>query len=312
MTSLMSTADRFGSLRAHFVPEMDSVHPFLAHLVLILSIYDRSPSPSSIPTYNGPSTEQTDIILRALTAMARRMYAAEDTLNASRNSKIPDLSHLFSSSIPHSSSSSPPSPHNATSLAADFEQNVNISESCSDRERSSHTVQLTDRALDRFRSTDCPKGLLNEFVPPTPHGVFVSCPLCGSTSDNIAVSNVSSAFKTYSSPDFPLVVPPPPLIDAPFESDMGAVEELRLLKAQISDVARVCNAIARGDLSQKVAVPVHGVVMIQFRDVVNSMVEKLDLFASELTRVSQEVGAEGCVCFPPTCSSHDTSFLAPQ
>ena len=305
MTSLMSTADRFGSLRAYFVPEMDPVHPFLAYLVLILSIYDRSPSPSSIPTYNGPSTEQTDIILRALTAMARRMYAAEDTLNASRNSKIPDLSHLFSSSIPHSSSSSPPSPHNATSLAADFEQNVNISESCSDRERSSHTVQLTDRALDRFRSTDCPKGLLNEFVPPTPHGDFVSCPLCGSTSDSIAVSDVSSAFKTSSSPDFPL-------IDAPFESDMGAVKELRLLKAQISDVARVCNAIAHGDLFQKVTVPAQGVVMIQFRDVVNSMVEKLDLFASELTRVSQEVGTEGCVCFPSTCSSHDASFLAPQ
>jgi osomolarity two-component system sensor histidine kinase NIK1 len=93
---------------------------------------------------------------------------------------------------------------------------------------------------------------------------------------------------------------------------MGAVEELRLSKDQISDIARVCNAVARGDLSQKVTVPVQGVFMIQFRDVVNRMVEKLDLFASELTRVSQEVGAEGCVCFPPTCSSHDTSFLAPQ
>lgn len=33
-----------------------------------------------------------------------------------------------------------------------------------------------------------------------------------------------------------------------FESDMSAVEELKLLKPQVSDLARVCNAVARGDL----------------------------------------------------------------
>ena len=35
-----------------------------------------------------------------------------------------------------------------------------------------------------------------------------------------------------------------------FESDMSVVEVLRLLKAQVSDLARVCNAVARGDLCQ--------------------------------------------------------------
>lgn len=39
---------------------------------------------------------------------------------------------------------------------------------------------------------------------------------------------------------------------------MSAVEELRLLKAQISDVARVCNCVARGDLTQKITDPVWG------------------------------------------------------
>ena len=93
---------------------------------------------------------------------------------------------------------------------------------------------------------------------------------------------------------------------------MSAVEELRLLKAQVQDVARVCNAVARGDLSQKITVPVQGVVMVQLKDVINTMVmnlhscygiranllvkvDKLGQFAKEVTRVSQEVGTEGYV-----------------
>ena len=70
----------------------------------------------------------------------------------------------------------------------------------------------------------------------------------------------------------PLVVPPGPLAAAAFESGLSAVEELRLLKAQVQDVARVCNAVARGDLSQKITVPVQGVVMVQLKEVINTMV----------------------------------------
>ena len=118
------------------------------------------------------------------------------------------------------------------------------------------------------------------------------------------------------SPDSsPLVIPMGPLAAAAFESGMSAVEELKLLKAQVQDVARVCNAVARGDLSQKITVPVQGVVMVQLKDVINTMVyiflpffpppsisvlniriskvDKLGQFAKEVTRVSQEVGTEG-------------------
>ena len=70
----------------------------------------------------------------------------------------------------------------------------------------------------------------------------------------------------------PLVIPMGPLAAAAFESGMSAVEELKLLKAQVQDVARVCNAVARGDLSQKITVPVQGVVMVQLKDVINTMV----------------------------------------
>lgn len=54
-------------------------------------------------------------------------------------------------------------------------------------------------------------------------------------------------------------------------------------------------AVALGDLSQKITVPVQGLVMIQLKDVINSMVGKLSQFAQEVTRVSQEVGSEGYV-----------------
>ena len=71
--------------------------------------------------------------------------------------------------------------------------------------------------------------------------------------------------------------------------------ELQLLKDQVQDVARVCNAVARGDLSQKITVPVQGVVMVQLKDVINTMVDKLGQFAKEVTCVSQEVSTEGSV-----------------
>ena len=92
------------------------------------------------------------------------------------------------------------------------------------------------------------------------------------------------------------------------------VDELKgdaMVEDDDDDVARVCNAVARGDLSQKITVVVQGVVMVQLKDVINTMVyffhfhyhfrpepskvDKLGQFAKEVTRVSQEVGTEGQV-----------------
>jgi osomolarity two-component system sensor histidine kinase NIK1 len=130
-------------------------------------------------------------------------------------------------------------------------------------------------------------------APPTSHADHIMCPTCGKAiSDTITMSKVSSSFAVSPSGS-PLVIPPGPLAAAAFESGMSAVEELRLLKAQVTDVSRVCNAVARGDLSQKITVPVQGVVMVQLKDIINTMVDKLGQFAKEVTRVSQEVGTEG-------------------
>jgi osomolarity two-component system sensor histidine kinase NIK1 len=110
-------------------------------------------------------------------------------------------------------------------------------------------------------------------APPTSHA---HCPTCGKTVSDPLVPIYSSPSSS-SSPDVhlgssPLVIPMGPLAAAAFESGMSAVEELKLLKAQVQDVARVCNAVARGDLSQKITVPVQGVVMVQLKDVINTMV----------------------------------------
>jgi len=77
------------------------------------------------------------------------------------------------------------------------------------------------------------------------------------------------------------------------ESGLSAEEELHLLRAQVRDIARVCKAVALGDLTQHIMVPVQGPVMVELKDIINQMVDRLNNFASEVTRVSLEVGTQG-------------------
>ncbi|NVB85285.1 MAG: HAMP domain-containing protein [Kofleriaceae bacterium] len=64
------------------------------------------------------------------------------------------------------------------------------------------------------------------------------------------------------------------------------------LTIQLRDVSKVATAIANGDLSQKITVDARGEVL-QIKDVFNKMVDQLNSFASEVTRVAREVGTEG-------------------
>lgn len=52
-------------------------------------------------------------------------------------------------------------------------------------------------------------------------------------------------------------------------------------------------AVATGDLTQKIIVPVKGQAMTELKDIINSMVDRLTTFAVEVERVSLEVGTEG-------------------
>ncbi|WTL45733.1 HAMP domain-containing protein [Streptomyces sp. NBC_01497] len=66
----------------------------------------------------------------------------------------------------------------------------------------------------------------------------------------------------------------------------------RNLTTQVRDIAQVTTAVANGDLSQKVEVEVAG-EMLELKNTVNTMVEQLQSFGSEVTRVAREVGVEG-------------------
>ena len=64
------------------------------------------------------------------------------------------------------------------------------------------------------------------------------------------------------------------------------------LTAQVRNIAEVTTAIANGDLSRKITVDVKGEIL-KMKDTINTLVDRLSSFASEVTRVAREVGSEG-------------------
>jgi HAMP domain-containing protein/CheY-like chemotaxis protein/signal transduction histidine kinase len=64
------------------------------------------------------------------------------------------------------------------------------------------------------------------------------------------------------------------------------------LTAQVRNIAEVTTAVARGDLSRKITVDVKGEIL-ELKDTINTMVDQLNGFAGEVTRVAREVGTEG-------------------
>ena len=64
------------------------------------------------------------------------------------------------------------------------------------------------------------------------------------------------------------------------------------LTGQVRNIAEVTTAVARGDLSKKITVDVKGEIL-ELKNTVNVMVDQLNGFASEVTRVAREVGTEG-------------------
>src|SRR3989454_838196 len=66
----------------------------------------------------------------------------------------------------------------------------------------------------------------------------------------------------------------------------------RNLTNQVRNIAQVTTAVANGDLSKKITVDVKG-EMLELKDTVNTMVDQLNSFAAEVTRVAREVGTEG-------------------
>src|SRR5205807_311744 len=64
------------------------------------------------------------------------------------------------------------------------------------------------------------------------------------------------------------------------------------LTAQVRNIAEVTTAVQKGDLSKKITVEVQGEIL-ELKDTINVMVDQLNAFAREVTRVAREVGTEG-------------------
>src|SRR5207245_7586723 len=64
------------------------------------------------------------------------------------------------------------------------------------------------------------------------------------------------------------------------------------LTGQVRNIAEVTTAVAQGDLSKKITVRVRGEIL-RLKKTINTMVDQLSSFASEVTRVAREVGTEG-------------------
>src|SRR2546429_2395296 len=64
------------------------------------------------------------------------------------------------------------------------------------------------------------------------------------------------------------------------------------LTGQVRNIAEVTTAVAKGDLSKKITVDVKGEIL-ELKNTINVMVDQLNAFAGEVTRVAREVGTEG-------------------
>src|SRR5260370_7806088 len=92
------------------------------------------------------------------------------------------------------------------------------------------------------------------------------------------------------------------------------------LTGQVRNIADVTTAVAKGDLSKKITVEVKGEILA-LKNTINTMVDQLGAFASEVTRVAREVGTEGMLGgqaegggVPPPCKhpTDPTNYLAPN
>lgn len=219
---------------------------FLTHLLSLLNIYERGVDSPLVPRYDGPRDWQTDAIERGLANVARRMYTAESFVESiSEHEKTgPKPKKRRSGSSSPSSSSSSSRKSSPPTQDAPPSNGINGSKQ---HRTSPMTICLDDipPILDPTLKTAISASAPAASTQPADY----FCPTCGRWSG----SSVSLTEQNHT--DFnglgpslsgldpngsPLIVPPGPLTVAAYESGMSAVEELRLLKAQVQDVARVC------------------------------------------------------------------------
>ncbi|KAH9475099.1 Hybrid signal transduction histidine kinase J [Psilocybe cubensis] len=116
------------------------------------------------------------------------------------------------------------------------------------------------------------------------------CPNCGNSFERSPLLHTNLQDGTE---DTPQAVPSSIVADSSDEIVFRPGEEIRLLKSQLEDVARVCESVSRGNLGHKITSPVEGGIMAQVKDSVNSMVDNLSKLANDVTRLSRDLGTDG-------------------
>jgi len=260
---------------------------FVRHIILLLSVYELGTKSASVPVWHGARTWQMDAIIRAVVGLGRRVLGAEEQV---RRCQAEHAERKPAVTVASSAGRGPGVDSYFPRVGGDCVNELYVVEHDGEPTTSKPLPPSTTTTTIATTTVRAKPALSLGSLPEPP--LAHDCPGCGrplllgldTDCEPVIHSNDSS----------PMIVPSMgPLAHAAFESGMSAVEELKLLKAQVQDVARVCNAVARGDLSQKITVPVQGLVMVQLKNVINTMVDKLKLFAREVTRVSQEVGTDG-------------------
>ncbi|EJT98286.1 hypothetical protein DACRYDRAFT_118989 [Dacryopinax primogenitus] len=273
-------------------------HPFIQHLSTIFSAYELGPHSPSIPKYSGRQDLQTNLIEENVQRLFKRLWEAEERLEAySPNKPNKRVKQLVEeeAELTRSNGAGVKRKHpESQGLPITPIQTPAVEGQATVPARGPSEPKATPMHIDlgnlppSITPEDVAKRTLRTPIPPTYH----HCPACGHImSPPSILSGLLHA--RVSSNDSPLVIPPGPLSVAAFERGMDAVDELKLLKAQVQEIARVCMGVAQGDLSKVITIEVQGPVMSELQDSVNEMVGTLKAFADQVTHVSVKVGVEG-------------------
>nr|ODO02759.1 atypical/HisK protein kinase [Cryptococcus depauperatus CBS 7855] len=261
---------------------------FQSHILSLLSVISEHPSPgypfpssgepnpedgeeededgkkkATLSTFPGKKTPAEDAIERAIIALGDRVWTAERTqLQLIQESKRGVPTHSGADLLTPEWQPSDPSPAVQPSEQAAVGP---VCLTCA-RQISPEALGLTPQQTASFYHPFT--AALSTPPPPLPEQMFFP--------PNVLAAYVSAANEAGGD-----------------DSGMSAEKELELLKAQVQDIARVCKAVATGDLTQKIIVPVKGQAMTELKNIINAMVDRLQTFAVEVERVSLEVGTEG-------------------
>ncbi|WVQ62174.1 uncharacterized protein L199_000312 [Kwoniella botswanensis] len=262
---------------------------FQAHTLALLSLISQHPSPAfpfptngqdpaghlTLSTFPGKKTPAEEAIERAIIALGERVWATE------RNQ-----------GVVHQAPKLPPGQHQASDLLTP-EWTPPIAS----------VIAASAQGVSPICPT-CTRPISENTTPTNTYpSVYASHPL------SVSLSTPDAQMRQLPSSQFGFN-PPHSILTTPSgqsvltggpgsaswsvgDSGMSAEKELELLKAQVQDIARVCKAVATGDLTQKIIVPVEGQAMTELKNIINAMVDRLQTFAVEVERVSLEVGTQG-------------------